>query len=415
MIRRFFFILLAFLFLFDCFASDWAQWRGPHRNGVSDEKNLLPQWPAEGPKKIWESPIGSPAKKRAQAASPIVAGGKVFTVGRKADGKAITNIMHCFDARGGKLLWQYEWKGQYYQTCNGTPCVAHDTVFYLDGSANLLAISVKDGSLLWRKNGKDAAQGAKINTRYGASTSPMVVDEKVFVGTGGFLVKDGTAVFKPQLWGGFSSVLLGQFEQRKVLVTHEGGYDAAQGDTLWTIERCGAICTPVLMGDRLLNVGVDPEAEKRAVKHARMYRIKASNGRYEVEKIWAQAKLAASGNPRYQVPSFTVSGDHVYGRFGFIHKNLICFDLNTGQLKWTAGTKQTGMAGACYSSPLLADGKLFCLDGEGGLFMIKDDPSAFKLLAKAKVCGKTYASPALSNGHLYVQDAEKLVCLKLHQ
>jgi len=30
--------------------SDWPQWRGPERNGTSQESGLLKQWPAEGPK-----------------------------------------------------------------------------------------------------------------------------------------------------------------------------------------------------------------------------------------------------------------------------------------------------------------------------------------------------------------------------
>jgi hypothetical protein len=34
--------------------SDWPQWRGPHRNGVSQESGLLKQWPAEGPKLLWQ-------------------------------------------------------------------------------------------------------------------------------------------------------------------------------------------------------------------------------------------------------------------------------------------------------------------------------------------------------------------------
>src|SRR5204862_6569758 len=33
---------------------DWPQWRGPHRTGLSDEKGLVHQWPADGPQKLWE-------------------------------------------------------------------------------------------------------------------------------------------------------------------------------------------------------------------------------------------------------------------------------------------------------------------------------------------------------------------------
>jgi len=35
-------------------ASDWPQWRGPQRNGISTETGLLKQWPAAGPKLLWQ-------------------------------------------------------------------------------------------------------------------------------------------------------------------------------------------------------------------------------------------------------------------------------------------------------------------------------------------------------------------------
>jgi outer membrane protein assembly factor BamB len=34
--------------------SDWPQWRGPNREGVSQEKGMLKQWPAGGPKLAWQ-------------------------------------------------------------------------------------------------------------------------------------------------------------------------------------------------------------------------------------------------------------------------------------------------------------------------------------------------------------------------
>ena len=34
--------------------SDWPQWRGPERDGISRERGLLKQWPTEGPKLIWQ-------------------------------------------------------------------------------------------------------------------------------------------------------------------------------------------------------------------------------------------------------------------------------------------------------------------------------------------------------------------------
>ena len=34
-------------------AADWPQWRGPRRDGVSQETGLLKEWPRGGPKLLW--------------------------------------------------------------------------------------------------------------------------------------------------------------------------------------------------------------------------------------------------------------------------------------------------------------------------------------------------------------------------
>lgn len=33
---------------------DWPQWRGPRRDGISDEKGLLSSWPDGGPELLWK-------------------------------------------------------------------------------------------------------------------------------------------------------------------------------------------------------------------------------------------------------------------------------------------------------------------------------------------------------------------------
>src|SRR4026207_1405839 len=39
-------------------SSDWPQFLGPHRNGLSDETGLLDSFPAQGPKIVWRVPGG---------------------------------------------------------------------------------------------------------------------------------------------------------------------------------------------------------------------------------------------------------------------------------------------------------------------------------------------------------------------
>src|SRR5262249_61001711 len=39
-------------------AADWPQFRGPHRDGISEEAHLIKSWPAAGPRVLWRVPVG---------------------------------------------------------------------------------------------------------------------------------------------------------------------------------------------------------------------------------------------------------------------------------------------------------------------------------------------------------------------
>ena len=48
-------IALLATFPLSALASDWPQWRGPNRDGVSTEKGLLDEWPEGGPELLWKA------------------------------------------------------------------------------------------------------------------------------------------------------------------------------------------------------------------------------------------------------------------------------------------------------------------------------------------------------------------------
>ena len=59
-------------------AGDWNQWRGPDRNGVSqDTSPIADAFPAEGLKKLWESEF-IPSNEYGGHGSPVVSGERVF-------------------------------------------------------------------------------------------------------------------------------------------------------------------------------------------------------------------------------------------------------------------------------------------------------------------------------------------------
>src|SRR5688572_8728218 len=85
----------------------WPQFRGPRRDGVSEERGLLQTWPTGGPKALWTA---SGAGKG--FSSPVIAGGRLFVTGDFGEDHQILT----YDL-AGKLLWKVKsgaaWLNQY--------------------------------------------------------------------------------------------------------------------------------------------------------------------------------------------------------------------------------------------------------------------------------------------------------------
>jgi outer membrane protein assembly factor BamB len=77
-------------------SGDWPQWRGPNRDGVSNETGLLKEWPKEGPKVVWQvDSVGI------GYSSLVVKDGRIFTQG---DLEGVEHVI-ALDSADGKTLW----------------------------------------------------------------------------------------------------------------------------------------------------------------------------------------------------------------------------------------------------------------------------------------------------------------------
>ena len=75
---------------------DWPQWRGPHRDGISTDTQLLHEWPQGGPRVAWRTDsvgIGY--------SSLVVKDGRVFTQG---DLDGVEHVI-ALDEKNGEILW----------------------------------------------------------------------------------------------------------------------------------------------------------------------------------------------------------------------------------------------------------------------------------------------------------------------
>src|SRR5205823_2676384 len=76
--------------------SDWGQWRGPKRDGLSPDTGLLKAWPSGGPPVAWKC-----EKVGGGFSSVSIMGDRVYTMGDLSDG---CNLL-ALKAADGSVVW----------------------------------------------------------------------------------------------------------------------------------------------------------------------------------------------------------------------------------------------------------------------------------------------------------------------
>ncbi len=127
--------------------SDWPQWRGPKRDGISTETGWLKQWPLEGPKQLWKANVG------VGLSSCAVSGGRLCTMGNTDE----TDTVYCFEAATGRELWKHSYpcsakdpNGYVGPRC--TPTIDGDRVYTLSRNGHFFCLEATTGKLLWSKS-----------------------------------------------------------------------------------------------------------------------------------------------------------------------------------------------------------------------------------------------------------------------
>jgi outer membrane protein assembly factor BamB len=66
--------------------------------------------------------------------------------------------------------------------------------------------------------------------------------------------------------------------------------------------------------------------------------------------------------------------------------------------------------GLHHASPVLAQGRLYFLNDDGVMHVVKAGPQ-FELIARNELGEKTYASPVVSGGQLFLRGFKNLYCI----
>ncbi|WP_417850803.1 PQQ-binding-like beta-propeller repeat protein [Thalassoglobus sp.] len=388
-------------------AEDWPQFLGPQRNGISKETNLLNQFPEDGPKVVWRSPVG------VGMSGISVVGETVFTLAQNDQYQYVIAI----DSKTGDHRWRSPLAPAYENTMGdgprSTPAIDEGNVFAVSGEGILGCFSATDGGKKWSVDPVQEFGGKPAE--YGVACSPILTSEHVIITVG--LPKATVAAFDRSsgkiAWtagtgnaAGYSSpTLLSLHDQVQLVVFHgQGvfGLDPKTGKELWsypyiTDYHCN-IATPIAVdGNVLISAGENHGTA--------LLNVPAKSGG-EINEIWTSFGNRSIFRNEWQT-SILLDG-YLYG-FDNIGSagpvtNLACVEAKTGKLIWQK--KRFGKGNL-----IAADGKLWCSTMDGELVIVAATPEKFQELGRASLIGETRQAPSLSQGRLYLRDGAEMVCV----
>jgi len=382
--------------------NNWPQFLGPHRNCTVEQPHLARDWKAQPPQRLWLQPVGPGWSGFA------VVGSRAITQEQRGQNETVI----CYELLTGLPIWSYSYPAHFQSPLAGegpraTPTVAGHRVYALGSTGILNCLDLETGKLLWSKDIIRDSQ-AKLN-EWGASGSPLIVDDLVVVSAGGHdnrslvAYRAATGDF---IWGngtdgaGYSSpclVTLAGIAQ--ILIFNSGGvsaHDPATGTNLWKYHWPGGhphVSMPVVIpGERLLvssGYGVGSE----------LLKIQAdSEGKLAATRLWKSNRLKA------KFTNLVYHDGYIYGLDDGV---MACLGASSGEQKWKHGRYGHGQE-------ILAGDVLLVTGESGEVILLDPNPQEFRELTRfSALKGKTWNPPALAGQYLLVRNDKVAACYRL--
>ena len=380
--------------------SEWSQWRGSRRDGVTAFRAPT-AWP-QTLNKRWEIPVGL------GHASPVVSGDRVIVHAREGEREATRAI----DLKTGKEIWRSDYAAPY--TMNpaarghgpgpkSTPAVAGGRVFTFGISGILSAHDLATGKLLWRTDAPPAPP------EFGTAMSPIVDGTQVIVHVGandqGALTAFDVATGKVRWrWTGdgpaYASPVVATIDGAPQLITQSEnavlGIDPAKGLLLWRIpfrtNYDQNSVTPVVVKDVVIYSGLENGTTAVRV-------VKKGNA-WTTEPVWKNEQVSM-----YMSSPVLVGGT----LYGLSHRNrgqFFAIDLATGRSLWTTAGREG------ENASLIAAGDVLLLSTtEGELIVARPNPGKFEEIRRYRLAeSAVWAHPAVTTSAIVVKDLDKLTC-----
>ena len=391
-------------------ADDWAQWRGPKRDGISLEKGLLKAWPKDGPKLVWQlKDIGS------GYSTPVVVGNRLYVLSNEG---LENEFVRAYSVTSGKLLWSTRLgvvgnpkQQPSYPGSRSTATVDGKLLYALSSDGDLACVEAATGKLLWKKSLRTDFGGTAGVWAY--SESPLVDGNKVIVSPGSesaALValdkKTGATLWKTAIPGekaasyasAIATTIGGVRQYVQYLSKGVVGVEAATGKLLWRYDktldtRFGMHALTPIASANLVYTG--------AASASGAAKISTAAGSFTADPAYIERKAPNGLGGAVRI------GDYLYGTSGPV---LLCTEFATGKVLW----EERGIGAAAICS---ADGLLFLHGENGELALVEATPTGYKEKGRFsppnqpdRGQAKAWPHPIVANGKLYIRDLGCLWC-----
>jgi len=290
-------------------------------------------------------------------------------------GSSDSNI-YCLDAGTGVKIWQYSTGYRIYSS----PAVYESKVYF--GSTNSPEINGNKVFCLDATTGEKLWEFAEGYSTWGAFSSPVVSNGKVYVGSGDKKLYCLDALTGEKLWDyltddqvisspalAYGKVYFGSQDQFVYCL------DAETGAEIWSYSTYAMITSSPAVVDGKVYIGSD-----------KMYCLNADTGAL----IWQRS-------PSFYFSSPAVYNDKVY--VCDIDDKLYCLSSDNGLLQWQyepgPGITDT------FSSPMVADGKVYLGSSDGNLYCL-DAETEVKIWDYLIDYYPIFSSPTVAGGRLYI-------------
>ncbi len=403
--------------------ADWRQFRGPGGSGTSGDTGLPATWSAKE-NILWRTRLPGPG-----TSSPIVVGKRVYLTcysgygveSGKDDTENMDKLMRhlvCIDRDKGDILWTKDFKPALPESkyeggnntqhgySSSTPASDGQRLYVFFGKSGVFGLDL-DGNQIWH-----ADVGARTDG-WGSANSPVLYKDLVIVNasieSGSLVALDkttGKEVWRAKgIGASWNTPVLVDAPGGAELIVNESGaviaFDPASGKELWRVTGfAGYVCPSVVTDSHLSPDGRGGKGVVYVVRgEALAIRAGGRGDVTESHVLWRAKGSSLVSSPVYHD-----------GRLFWAGNAALCVDAATGKEIYRG---RFSKGANFYASPLVADGKIYCVSRFTGTFVLAAGPT-FKELAHNQFAdddSRTNASPIVSDGCLLLRTDRYLYCI----